>query len=315
MRLSSRFAGGIAALSAASLLIAGCSSSSAGTDPAPGAGGSAGDKPVTVVTSTNVYAAIATTIGGDAVSVSAILSDPAADPHSFEISAQDQVKIAKADLVIANGGGYDDFAQQMVDAADPKPQLIDAVVTSGLPTGDGPDGSPFNEHVFYNLDAMTKLGTTIATELGTLDPAGKAAFDKNAATFAAALGELKKKAAAIGTAHPGMKAVVTEPVANYLLRDAGIADVTPKGFAEAIEEENDPAPADVAAVDTLLTGKTVNLVVFNSQTAGPVTERLERKAEETSIPVLKVTETLPEGVTDYADWIAGTIDGLTKALG
>jgi zinc/manganese transport system substrate-binding protein len=265
---------------------------------------------MSVVASTNVYASIASAIGGDRVQATAILSDPSADPHSFEISARDQVKIAKARLVIANGGGYDDFAQQMVDAANPKPQLIDAVQVSGLPAGDH-----FNEHVFYNLDAMAELGTTLAGTLAELDPAGKAGFEKNAADFTAKLGELKKKAAAIGAAHPGLRAVVTEPVADYLLDTAGISDVTPEGFSEAIEQENDPAPADVAAVDQLLSGKHVGVVVFNAQTAGPVTERLEKKAQELTIPVLKVTETLPAGVTDYASWIGGTIDGLSKALG
>jgi zinc/manganese transport system substrate-binding protein len=258
-----------------------------------------------------VYASIASTIGGKSVSVSAILSDPAADPHAFEISAQDQVRIAKAQLVIANGSGNDDFAQQMVDASDPAPQLIDAVQISGLPAGE----ADFNEHVFYKLDAMTKLGNAIAAKLGELDPAGKAAFEQNAADFAGELAGLQKRAAAIGAAHPGLKAVVTEPVADYLLDTAGISDVTPAGFSKAIEAENDPAPADVAEEDTLLTGKTVGLVVFNSQTTGPVTERLQSKAAELGIPVLKVTETLPEGVNDYVDWIGGTIDRLDKALG
>lgn len=314
MPLSSRLIP-IAAVAGVALLVAGCGAADSTTDASttggPATGSAAPAASISVVTSTNVYASIATAIGGRAVSVSAILSDPAADPHSFEISAQDQVKIAKAQLVIANGGGYDDFAQQMVDAAKPRPQLIDAVQVSGLPS----DGDDFNEHMIYNLDAMTKLGNEIAAKLGELDPADKATFIKNASAFAGTLADLKNKAAAVGAEHPGLKAAVTEPVADYLLTAAGISDVTPGGFAKAVEAENDPAPGDVAEVDTLLTGKTVGLVVFNSQTAGPVTERLESKALELGIPVLKVTETLPEGVSDYVDWIAGTIDRLEKALG
>ncbi|WP_029137588.1 metal ABC transporter solute-binding protein, Zn/Mn family [Nakamurella lactea] len=314
MRFAPRAVPALAATAAAAVLVAGCGSSGAADPTANGAAAdpTGGPASISVVTSTNVYASIATTIGGDAVQVSAILSDPAADPHSFEVSAQDQVKIAKAQLVIANGGGYDDFAQQMVDAADPRPQLLDAVQISGLDTG---DSDHFNEHVFYDLDAMTKLGNAIAGKLAELDPAGKATFDKNAADFTKVLAALKDRAAGIGAAHPGVKAVVTEPVADYLLASAGISDVTPGDFAEAIEQENDPAPGDIAQVDALLAGGTVSLVVFNSQTAGPVTERLETKAQQTGIPVLKVTETLPAGVTDYADWIGGTLDALSKALG
>src|SRR6478735_8419985 len=89
---------------AIALVTAGCAGSSAGSD----------DGTVRVVASTNVYGDIAATIGGDAVRVTSLMSDPAQDPHSFEASAQNQLAVSKAEVVIENGGGYDPFMQTLL---------------------------------------------------------------------------------------------------------------------------------------------------------------------------------------------------------
>ena len=80
---------------ALSLALAGCAPPVAEPSGAP------------VVTSTNVYGDLVEQIGGDRVSVTSLIDDPAQDPHSFEASARDQLAISKAELVIENGGGYD----------------------------------------------------------------------------------------------------------------------------------------------------------------------------------------------------------------
>lgn len=318
---------------AAVLLLTGCGAAESGAG-APGTDTAVAGV-VPVVATTNVYAAIAQAIGGDRVQATAVLDDPSADPHSFEATPQDQVTIAQAKLVIANGGGYDDFTGRMVDAADPKPVLLDAVELSGLEedadhaeespaeeSGSAPaeeehahDHGAFNEHVFYSPEAMQKLATAIAAELGELDPAGADTFAANAKTFDAGLAAIEQRAADLKAAHPGLQAVVTEPVANYLLSEVGVTDVTPEGFAEAVEAETDPAPRDVADVDALITGKQIQLLVFNEQTSGPVTDQVRAQAEQAGITVLPVSETLPEGTTDYLAWINGTLDTLETDLG
>src|SRR4051794_4336234 len=98
----------LAVAAATIVALAGCSAPSAGSD----------DGVIRVVASTNVYGDIATTIGGDAVHVTSLMSDPAQDPHSFEASAQNQLAVSKADIVIENGGGYDEFMQTLLKGAD-----------------------------------------------------------------------------------------------------------------------------------------------------------------------------------------------------
>lgn len=312
-------------LTAGSLLLAGCGSgdstasspspSASPTAGAPGTGGAAA-APIPVVASTNVYGSVVTLIGGDRVDVTSIIADPSADPHSFEADPKTQVAIAKAQIVIANGGGYDDFVDTMVKAANASPKLIDVVELSGLeksqPSG---DGKAFNEHVFYSTAAMRSLSAELVTDLSVLDPTDTATFQANAAKFGAGLDAIDKRTAAIRAAHPGVKAVVTEPVADYLLEAAGFQDVTPTGFAKAVEQENDPSVQDLAEIDKLISGRQVQLLAYNEQTSGPVVEQVKSAAEKAGVPVLPVTETFPEGVSDYFAWINGTLDTLEKELG
>lgn len=310
-----------ATLGAGLLFLAGCGSSdSATTSPSAGASTPAASTPaadaIPVVASTNVYGSVVSLIGGDRVSVTSIIADPSADPHSFEADPQTQVAIAKAKIVVANGGGYDDFVGSMVKAAGTSPTVIDAVELSGLEkTQPSNDGKGFNEHVFYSTAAMRSLSAELVKDLSALDAAGAANFAANAQKFDAGLDAINERTAAIKAAHPGLKAVVTEPVADYLLEAAGFQDVTPTAFAEAVEEENDPSVQDLAAIDKLVTGKQVQLLAYNEQTSGPVVEQVRAAAEKAGVPVLPVTETFPQGVTDYFAWINGTLDTLEKELG
>ena len=65
-------------------------------------------KPV-IVAGENFYGDVTSQIAGNHVTVISIISDPNADPHEYESSANDAGEIARASLVIMNGLGYDDF--------------------------------------------------------------------------------------------------------------------------------------------------------------------------------------------------------------
>ena len=268
------------------------------------------DGTVVVVASTNVWASVAQAVGGDGVTVNAILSDPAADPHGYEAKPADATKFAGAKVVVSNGGGYDDFVTGLSQGA------TDArkVVAFDLAGKTAADGEEVNEHVWYDFGTVRKVADTLATQLGEVDPAKKDQYAANARTFGEGLDKLTASAAAIGQAKPGARVVATEPVAAYLLEAAGLADATPAEFSEAIEEETDPSAASVAETDALVTGKQVAAVVYNAQTETPVTKQLKEKAATAAVPVVAVTETLPDGVTGYLDWMTKQVDSLAGAV-
>lgn len=84
---------------------------------ANGTGGDdeAGDRPSIVVT-TNILGDVVKNVTGDAADVTTLMK-PNADPHSFEISAQEANLLSRAELVISNGLGLEEGLQQHLDRA------------------------------------------------------------------------------------------------------------------------------------------------------------------------------------------------------
>ncbi|CAG7844998.1 hypothetical protein USB125703_01253 [Pseudoclavibacter triregionum] len=77
--------------------------------------------------------------------MTSIIDDPNKDPHEYEASAQNQLALSNAQVVIENGGGYDDFVDTMLDSAgNDSATVLDAVDISGKTAEDGEE---LNEHV------------------------------------------------------------------------------------------------------------------------------------------------------------------------
>ncbi|QRY39795.1 zinc ABC transporter substrate-binding protein [Microbacterium hominis] len=304
----------LAALTAASALaLTGCSSST-GASSTPSA---SADGTIAVVASTNVYGDIAKTIGGEHVEVTALIADESKDPHEFEATAADQLDIQNAQLLIENGGGYDPFMATLKDAAKSDAPLISAVTFSPEWTGSDPseavDG--FNEHVFYDPQTIAAVADEIAARLGALDPAEASVFTANAKAFRADIdAKVTPILTEVAAAHTGTEIFVTEPVPLYLAEAAGLTNVTPAAFSEAVEEGQDVPPATLLDALTLVGGGSVKIVFVNAQAAGAETTQVETKAGEAGVPVIKASELLPEG-ENYVSWMTDMATQIKSALG
>lgn len=288
-----RAAGAVALAVAVALAAAACSS---GDDEADG---------LRVVASTNVWGDVVAQVGGDLVEVTSIMDNPAADPHSYEANARTQLAITRAGLVVANGGGYDDFVDTMVGALDDPPPVLHAVDLAA--TGEE------NEHVWYSLPAVKTVADEIAAELGALDPAHATTYTDNAVAFGARIDGLLEQVGELRGAVEGRPVAITEPVPSYLLADLGLRDVTPATFSAAIEEETDVPPAVLAETLALFADGRADALVYNEQTTGPQTDQVLAEARAARVPVVPVRETLPEGL-DYVEWMGATIDAIREAL-
>ncbi|MGW6692530.1 metal ABC transporter solute-binding protein, Zn/Mn family [Rhodococcus sp. NPDC054953] len=296
----------------------------------------AGDGRIQVVASTNVWGSVATAVAGEHADVTALIDEPSADPHSYEASPRDAAALTDADLVVHNGGGYDEFIDDILAALPDKPAVtaVDLLgIESDLHAGDdhaghdtaapaddteagdghGHSHGGSNEHVWFDVPTVDSVAHRVATELAALDPANAAAYTANAEAFHGKLHSVADVTAGIAARHPGTAIAQTEPIAHYLLAAAGLRDETPADFTRAIEEGNDPPPAAIAATRDLLAGKKVSVLVYNGQTEDKVTRSIREVAEAAGIPVVEVTETLPDGI-DYVQWQIGTAERLAQAL-
>lgn len=270
---------------------------------------------IDVVASTSVYGDIARAVGGDAVSVTSLISDSAQDPHSFEASAQAQLALSKAEVVIENGGGYDDFVDTLLSGSpNTAATVVNAVEFSGLDhPGLDQSGDNFNEHVWYSFPAMTNLATRLAEVFSAADPGHRAEFTAGRDAFAKGLTALEGETAALKADHAGEGVAVTEPVPLYLLSATGLTNRTPPQFSRAVEEGTGVSPAVMHATLGLLEDERVKLLVYNEQTSGPETEQLIAAAKTAGIPSVPVTETLPQDKS-YLEWMGDNLAALKAAL-
>jgi zinc/manganese transport system substrate-binding protein len=293
---------GLGVLLAATTALAACGSS----NPSSASSGT-----VAVVASTDVWGSIVSAIGGDKVTVTSIISDPSADPHSYEASAQNQLAISKARLIVENGGGYDDFVDRMISSASAKGTVLNAVKISGhVATA----GQELNEHVWYDLPTVQQVAQQIETALAAADPTDSGTFAANTNTFVSKVAALQQREADIKARSAGVGVAITEPVPLYMITASGLVNKTPAAFSKAIEGANDAPAAVVAQTMALFTGKQVKALVYNEQTTGPQTDRVLAAAKANGIAVVPVTETLPSG-TDYLSWMSMNLDAIAKAVG
>jgi zinc/manganese transport system substrate-binding protein len=268
-----------------------------------------GNGQLTVVTSTDVWGSVARAVAGDAANVEPIIDDPSADPHSYESTPTDAAEVTNADLVVFNGGGYDDFMSQILQEAGNTPTVEAFALEQQTPA----NGNEPNEHVWYDLPVAQGVAQQIADKLGQLAPAQAQQLTVRAQAFRTEIDGLAGKLSSIAASHGGQRVAMTEPLAQYLITAAGLVDATPPEFLEAVEEETDPPAAAFAATQELFTQRQVQALIYNPQAETPVTSQIRAAAEAAGIPVVTMTETLPEN-TDYRGWMSAQIDALSTAL-
>lgn len=308
-------------IAATTVVLAGCSSDS-------GSGSSSGMP--TVVTSTNVWGAVASAVAGDKAQVTSLYTNADGDPHEFEPSAADTADVADADVIVMNGGHYDAYLEQaagdnssatvvnaysLMTGAEHDHSAEESQTGEDHAESDGHShDSTTNEHVFYNLSVVADVADHVAEALAEKSPADADYFHANAEKFDGEIDSLRAQLATIKQQHNGVKVAQTEPLAGYLLTEAGLHDVAPAGFTQAVEEGQSPSAADRAAMEDLLTTRTVKAFIYNTQAVDPVTEALLNTAASANVAVVKFSETLPDGVSDYVQWQRTQIQQLSAAL-
>jgi len=297
--VSVRVAAVVAGAIALGMALAGCSGSA--YDPPAG---------VRVVASTNVYGSLAETIGGPQAIVTSIIDDPAKDPHDYQADGRTQLAISRAQIVIENGGGYDDFVDTMLSASgNTKVSLINAVKLSGYDS----TVRGFNEHMFYDLATMRKVVDALVADFTTADRSHAALFAQRGAALQQKLVTLQTSELNLSGATAGIGVAITEPVPNYLLAALGMKIVTPIAFSEAIDQSTDVPAAVLQQTLATLTSGEAHLLVYNVQTSGPQTDAVLAAAKRAGIPAVPVSETLPPGF-DYVTWQKGVLATIAQAL-
>jgi len=271
----------------------------------------AGTGEIKIVASTNVWGSVANLVAGDLATVEAIIYNTNQDPHSYELTARDQLLINEADIVIMNGGGYDDFIQTAVDADSTPAITVNAFMASG-------DDETRNEHIWYDVDQVGDVAAVIGAALGSVDESKFDEVDARVTDFQEKLAERKatldKNKAMLLTAYLSQEQLsvfLTEPLAEYLVEDAGYIDATPKEFSEAVEEDRDVPPAVMKECTDLIKSGGVGAIFLNSTTQ--TTQMVKLINVDLDIPVFGFGELLIQD-PETLEYVGGYFKMLDDAI-
>ena len=246
---------------------------------------------ISIVTTTNVYSDIAKNIVGKYGTATAIIDKSSVDPHDFDPTTADAKKVAQADIIVANGLGYDSWMNKLAKSVDKKPVLVGEDLM-GLKSGDNP-------HIWYNLDMPTKYVEYLVKRLSKLDKKHAAYFKENGEKYLAKIDKIKQLAQANkGDQKP---VFVSEPVFDYALQEAGYK-IGDKEFEEAIENGTDPSPKTINEMNNSIKQKKIAFFVNNTQASSSTVKSFVKLAKKNNVPVLNVRETIPNNTT-YLAWM------------
>jgi len=283
-------------------------------------------EPVEVVVSVDQWGKIVSALAGACADVTTVLSGSSVDPHDFEPTPSDAAAFEGAQLVVINGGHYDEWAAKLAESTAPDAPVVDAMA---ILTGDheGHDhegheepgheghGDGANPHAWYSPVAVTDVAEAVTAKLTELAPAAGEYFSARNTEFTAAMQPYRDLIAEIKAGATGKSYAATESLFDDMAAELGLANRTPPGYQVASSNESDPSPADLDAFLRLLSDRGVDVLIYNTQTEGSVPPQLRAAAESAGVPVVNVTETPAPGAPTFEAWQVDQLTALAEALG
>ena len=253
-------------------------------------------QPLSVVTTTALLADLVKNVGGDLVSVTALVP-PGADVHSFQSTPADNVAISRAAMVVSNGGGLDQFLDQVIQrsTSDGTVQILAAKallklddedphfwqnpvfavryvesIRDGLIAADPTNADDYQVNFTEYKDRLTKLDFDIASTLNTVDPTRR-----HLITFHDAFGHLAKRYGWQVTSLVGSDAsqVSPGPVVEILekVREQGLTAVfaEPQFNSDLLEKAAEEAGVEIGPIySDVQDGEVANyidMMLFNAK--------------------------------------------------
>lgn len=260
---------------------------------------------IEVAASVNQWGTVAKALGGDNVNVTSIINSTNVDAHDYEPTTSDIAKLQKAQVIIVNGAGYDAWAVKATQTANAT--IVNAAEVGGVNDGENP-------HVWFSADVRKAVAQAITEAYEQADAAKKNDFDKMNDRWTAEENNVESKIAEVKQKTDGLAYAATESVASYLAEDMGLADATPSGYARATANESEPTPTDIKQFTDALKAGEIKLLVVNTQEESELTDKITDAAKSVEVPMVELTEQMPEQYDSLTDWMAALVDAFSQAI-
>jgi zinc/manganese transport system substrate-binding protein len=226
-----------------------------------------------VLASFSILGDFVNNVGGDRVEV-ATLVGPNGNAHVYAPSPADAKKVADAKLVFVNGLGFEGWLERLVKAAGGKARIV--VATKGIaPRERAGDHGHADPHAWQSVPNAKIYVGNIRDALVAADPAGKAAYEANAAAYLAKLDALEREVRDVIAGIPAdrRKVITSHDAFGYFEAAYGIAFIAPQG----VSTEAEASAKDVAAIIAQIKKQKVPAVFLENVTDPRLVEQIARE--------------------------------------
>lgn len=280
---------------AAVLLVGGAIAMSACSDST----GPTGGRPQ-VVTPIYPLAYVAERIGGDLIEVTD-LTPAGVEPHDVELTPQQVVTLARADLTLFIGGGFQPSVEEALGSV--QGQVLDALEVVG------PDLIEGDPHLWLDPTLLAEVGDAVANALGDVDPEHEEAFTRSASELRAELEELNTSYSRLLGNCERTEMVTAHDAFGYLAKRYGLEPLAIAG----VDPASEPSAGRLAEISQLAKTRGVTTIFTESLVSPRVAETVAAEAG-VKTAVLDPLESEPAG-RDYIGAMEENLEVLSEALG
>jgi zinc transport system substrate-binding protein len=260
-------------------------------------------------------------VAGDAADVS-VLVPPNAGPHDYSFSPADIQKIEKADVVIMNGAGLENWLQRGIRSAGRKDLLVvDTSVGIHLITGldvrplpgvrsePDPDAGGPNPHIWLSPINAIRQVENIRDALNARDPANKETYRANADVYIRRLNNLDAAIRGETASFPNKNLITFHDTFPYFARDYGFNVVAT--FEEFPGRE--PSPRTINQLREIIAAGNVS-ALFSEPQYSPKAMQVIGKEFQVPVVQLDPMET-GDGSKDFYERVTRkNLDALVSAF-
>jgi ABC-type Zn uptake system ZnuABC Zn-binding protein ZnuA len=198
----------LAAFLVLGLALPACGGGDTGSTPEPVAG-----RALRVVATTTQLGDFARVLGGDRVEILDLLKANV-DPHDYEATPADLEAVRRADLVVKNGIGLEDWLDRTLESAGSKARVVDAS-TGVAVRGDDP-------HIWHDATRARTMVRTLAAAMREANPENAPAYAAAEEAYGAELGALDAEILGQIRALPNKKLVTNHDAFGYYVERYGL---------------------------------------------------------------------------------------------
>lgn len=236
------------------------------------------------------------TAGSDRIKVELMIPAQLGCPHDYALVPQDMQKLARADILIINGLGMEEFLGAPLKKANPGLKIIDSSrgiepilhytaieseehghqAEHGRQAEHGhqrPEEAP-NPHLFASPRMTALLAQNIAKQLSAIDPDGAPLYTANAQAYGQRMNRLADDFIALGKRLKNNRIVTQHGVFDYLARDMGLTVVA----VVQAHAGQDPSASEILAIVALIKAQKAGAIFTEPQYPQAIGKTIAKEA-------------------------------------